>query len=487
MEGSLMTPGSLLIGGAWVKALAGESDDVTSPFDGHVVGTVALGRAGDASRAIDAAVSGFEKWRRTPAHERSAILLKAATLADERSEDIARIISAENGKSLVEARGEAGRSGEIIRLSAFEGSHLYGETLPLDANKGTGFDKIGFTVRQPVGVVVAIAPFNYPALLVLHKVAPALAAGNAVVLKPARATPLTALAIAQCFLDAGLPDGVLNVITGSGGEVGDALVRDPRVRKISFTGSTVVGEHIASIAGIKKMSLELGASGPVIVLDDADIEAAAHSISLGGYINAGQVCISAQRIIVAESIVVDFIEALTPKVQAIRVGDPFADGTAVGSLISRTEADRVSASIAAAVATGARLVTGGEQDGSVIQPAILADVDPYSPFAQDELFGPAVAISTAKDIGHAIELANSTAYGLGAGVFTNNIANSIRAIREIESGVVHVNWTQLWRADLMPYGGFKASGIGKEGPRSAIAEMTEVKTVIMHGTPWTTP
>jgi len=476
----------MLINGEWVEAVAGEREDVTSPFDGHVVGTVPLARAADATRAIDAAVSGFDRWRRTPAHERAAILMRAAALADERAEDIANIMSGENGKSLVEARGEAGRSGEIIRLSAFEGSQLYGETLPLDANKGTGFDKIGFTIRQPVGVVVAISPFNYPALLVLHKVAPALAAGNAVVLKPARSTPLTALAVAQCFVDAGLPPGVLNVVTGPGVEVGDALVRDRRVRKISFTGSTAVGEHIASIAGITKMSLELGASGPVIVLDDADIDAAAHSISLGGYINAGQVCISAQRIIVAESIVGDFLDALTPKVQAIRVGDPFASDTMVGSMISRSEADRVSASIQAAVAAGARLVTGGEQDGSLIQPAIVAEVDPYSAFAQDELFGPAVAISTARDVNHAIELANSTAYGLGAGVFTNNIANSIHAIREIESGVVHINWTQLWRADLMPYGGLKSSGIGKEGPRSAIAEMTEVKTVIMHGTPWTT-
>jgi acyl-CoA reductase-like NAD-dependent aldehyde dehydrogenase len=486
MRESPMSPGSMLINGEWVDAVAGEREDVTSPFDGRVVGTVPLARAADATRAIDAAVSGFDRWRRTPAHERTAILMRAAALADERAENIANIMSGENGKSLLEARGEAGRSGEIIRLSAFEGSQLYGETLPLDANKGTGFDKIGFTIRQPVGVVVAISPFNYPALLVLHKIAPALAAGNAVVLKPARSTPLTALAVAQCFVDAGLPAGVLNVVTGPGAEVGDALVRDRRVRKISFTGSTAVGEHIASIAGITKMSLELGASGPVIVLDDADIDAAAHSISLGGYINAGQVCISAQRIIVAESIVGDFLDALTPKVQAIRVGDPFASDTMVGSMISRTEADRVTASIRAAVAAGARLVTGGEQDGSLIQPAIVAEVDPYSAFAQDELFGPAVAISTARDVNHAIELANSTAYGLGAGVFTNNIANSIHAIREIESGVVHINWTQLWRADLMPYGGLKSSGIGKEGPRSAIAEMTEVKTVIMHGTPWTT-
>ena len=475
----------LLIGGRWVDAVNGEREDVTSPFNGDIVGDVAVARPADAELAITAAVSGFDVWRRTPAHARFAILTKAAALADERAEEMAQIMSRENGKSLVEARGEAGRSGDIIRLSAFEGSQLYGDSLPLDANKGTGFDKLGFTIHQPVGVVVAISPFNYPALLVMHKVAPALAAGNAVVLKPARATPLTALALAKCFVDAGLPDGVLNIVTGGGSDLGDALVRDPRVRKISFTGSTRVGEHIASIAGIKKMSLELGASGPVIVLDDADIDAATTSIALGGYINAGQVCISAQRIIVQENIVDDFLSALTPKVQAIRVGDPLAEGTAVGSMISRTEADRVTASIRAAVTSGARLVTGGEQDGSIIQPAIVADVDPFSPFAQEELFGPAVAVSTARNLEHAIDLANSTAYGLGAGVFTNNMSNSIRAIREIESGVVHINWTQLWRADLMPYGGFKSSGIGKEGPRSAIAEMTEIKTVILHGTPWT--
>ena len=447
-----MASHSLLIGGEWVAARAGETENVTSPFNGDIVGEVALARSADATLAIDAAVRGFDVWRRTPAHARFAILTRAAQLADERVEEMAQLMSRENGKSLVESRGEAGRSGDIIRLAAFEGSQLYGESLPLDANRGTGFDKIGFTIRQPVGVVVAISPFNYPALLVLHKIAPALAAGNAVVLKPARATPLTALAVAQCFLDAGLPAGVLNVITGGGSDIGDALVRDSRVRKISFTGSTVVGEHIASVAG--------------------------------GYINAGQVCISAQRIIVSESIVGDFLDALKPKVEAIRVGDPLADGINVGSLISRVEADRVMASITAAVSSGATLITGGQQDGTVITPTIVADVDPYSPFAQDELFGPAVAVSTARDLAHAIELANSTADGLGAGIFTNHLASSIRAIREIESGVVHVNWTQLWRADLMPYGGFKSSGIGKEGPRSAVDEMTEIKTVILHGTPW---
>ncbi|MCX6485110.1 MAG: aldehyde dehydrogenase family protein [Rhodoluna sp.] len=479
-----MSINSMLIDGQWVGAEGGRLETVCTPYDGSAVGEVPVASTKDAVDAIAAAARGFEIWSRTPAHQRVAILLKAAALADERVAEIAQIISKENGKSQVEALGEAARSGEIIRLAAYEGSQLYGETLPLDANKGTGFDKIGFTIRQPVGVVVAISPFNYPALLVLHKIAPALAAGNAVVLKPARTTPFTALAIAKCFTDAGLPNGVLNVVTGAGGEIGDFLVQDKRVRKVSFTGSTAVGERIAATAGVKKLSLELGASGPVIVMGDADIEAATSSIALGGYVNAGQVCISAQRIIVQESVMGDFIDALKPKVQAIRVGNPFTEGINVGSLINRTEADRVAASIRQAVVDGAQLITGGEQDGAFIQPAIVAGVDPYSAFAQDELFGPAVAISSAQDIGQAIALANSTAYGLGAGIFTNNMNNTIQAIREIESGVVHINWTQLWRADLMPYGGFKASGIGKEGLRSAVSEMTEVKTVIMHGSPW---
>lgn len=479
-----MSRNGLIIGGVSTHPHSGEFEPIHSPFNGDVVGEVAVADLTDVDLALAAATAGFQVWRLTPAHERFAILLKAAALVDERQEQIANIISQENGKSLVEARGEASRSGEIIRLAAFEGSQLYGDTLPLDANKGTGFDKIGFTLKQPVGVVVAIAPFNYPALLVLHKLAPALAVGNAVVLKPARSTPLTALALAQCFIDAGLPEGVLSVLTGSGAQLGDALVSDKRVRKVSFTGSTATGERIARAAGVKKLSLELGASGPVIVMSDADIEHAANSISLGGYINAGQVCISAQRVIVEESIMEEFLAALKPKVEAIKVGDPFAADTKVGALISKSEADRVSRSIRTAVSDGATLITGGEQDGAVIQPAIVANVDPYSAFAQDELFGPAVAVSSARDAKHAIELANSTIYGLGAGIFTHNMNTAIQAMREIDSGVVHINWTQLWRADLMPYGGFKSSGIGKEGLRSAVEEMTEVKTVIIHGQAW---
>ena len=459
-------------------------EDIKSPFDGAIVGQAPIASLASVASAIAKAVTGADLWRHTPAHIRSAVLMKAAALADERSEEIAQIISGENGKSLLEARGEASRSGEIIRLAAFEGSQLYGSTLPLDANKGTGLEKLGFTMRQPVGVVVAITPFNYPALLVLHKVAPALAVGNSVILKPARTTPLTALAIAKCFSDAGLPDGVLQVLHGSGSELGDALVSDSRVRKISFTGSTATGTHISSVAGVKKLSLELGSSCPVVVLDDADIEYATDAIALGGYINAGQVCISVQRVIVDKKVMGNFLDALKPKVEAIKIGDPKAADTKVGTLISQGEAIRVEAAIKQAVKDGATLLTGGARDKTLITPAIVFGVDPKSAFAQDELFGPAIAVSTADGIKEAIGLANSTVYGLGAGVFTKSVDVAIQSAREIDAGIIHINWTPLWRADLMPYGGLKSSGVGKEGVRSTVTEMTEEKTIILHGRSW---
>jgi acyl-CoA reductase-like NAD-dependent aldehyde dehydrogenase len=474
----------MLIGGKWAPAASGSSEEITSPFDGTVAGTVPVAGPPDVAAALAAAQAGAVTWRRTPAHERLRILLRAAELADERAPEIARLISAENGKAITEAVGEAGRSGDIIRLSAFEGAHLYGDSLPLDASRGTGLDKIGFTVRQPCGVVVAISPFNYPALLVLHKLGPALAAGNAVVLKPARSTPLTALALAACFVDAGLPDGVLSVLTGPGGVLGDALVSDPRVRKVSFTGSTATGERITRVAGIKKLSLELGASSPVLILPDADIDRAASAVAAGGYVNAGQVCISVQRVIVHPKISGDFLDALVPRVKAIATGDPLSPETGMGTLISAAEAERVRASIAQARADGARILTGGERDGATVAPAVVADVDPSSTFSQDELFGPAVAVSTAADWPAAIAQANGTAYGLAAGIFTGDVSAAVRAVREIDAGSIHINWTPLWRADLMPYGGLKGSGIGKEGPRSAVAEMTEAKTVVLHGQPW---
>src|SRR5918911_3433864 len=475
----------MLIGGGWRPAAgSGQTEEVTSPYDGSVVGTVPVAGTDDVDAALRAAEHGAQGWRHTPAHERMRILLRAAELADQRAAGTARTISAETGKTITEATTEAGRSGALIRLAAFEGTQLYGETLPLDANPGTGLDKVGLTVRQPCGIVVAITPFNYPALLVLHKLAPALAAGNAVVLKPARNTPLTALALAECFVDAGLPEGVLSVLSGPGSTLGDALVSDPRVRKVSFTGSTGVGERITQRAGVKKLSLELGASCPVVVMPDADLELASSAVAAGGFVNAGQVCISVQRVITHPRVNADFLDALVPKVKAIRTGDPTSPDTTMGSLISTAEAERVQRSVQAAAETGARILTGGERSGSIVEPTVVADVDPSSPFSQEELFGPAVAVSKAEDWESAIAQANGTAFGLAAGIFTADVAGAVPAIREIDAGSIHINWTPLWRADLMPYGGLKGSGIGKEGPRWAVAEMTEEKMIVLHGRPW---
>lgn len=480
---SALTAGKLLVGD-WVAARSGAVEPVTSPWDGRVVGEVAVAGVEDVDAALTVAEKGAALWRETPAYARMDVMSRAADLVGQRAEEIAQALSGENGKTITEARMEVGRAADMIRLAGYEGTQLYGDTLPLDANRGTGQDKIGFTLRQPCGVVAAITPFNYPSLLVLHKVAPALAAGNAVVLKPARTTPLTAILLAQAFLDAGLPAGVLSVVTGPGAALGDAIVSDPRVRKVSFTGSTGVGERITAMAGVKKLSLELGASCPVIVLPDADIEAAAAAVAHGGYANAGQVCISVQRVIAHPKVQGDFLDALVPKVRAINLGDPASDASQMGTLITEGEAQRVHAAIQAAAAEGASVLTGGDLDGATVSPAVVAGVSASASLNQDELFGPAVAVSTAEDWTDAIAQANSTAYGLGAGVFTSDVAGAVQAIRQIDAGVVHINWTPLWRADLMPYGGLKASGIGKEGFRSAVEEMTEVKTVILHGRPW---
>jgi glyceraldehyde-3-phosphate dehydrogenase (NADP+) len=468
----------MYVGGEWTDGA--RQEELRSPYSGEVIDTVPVAALADVERALASAVRGAAGQRRTTGHEREAILRRAGDLADARVEDLATTISRESGKAIAEARAEAGRAGDLLRLSGFEGTQLYGDSLPLDASAGAGLHRLGFTLRQPCGVVVAITPFNYPLLLVLHKIAPALAAGNAVVLKPARQTPLTALKLVEILLEAGLQPEAISCLTGPGGELGDALVSDPRVRKISFTGSTATGAAIARRAGVKKLSLELGASCPVAILPDADIELAAQAVALGGYANAGQVCISVQRVLVDRAIVGDFLDALVPKVEAIRAGDPASAD--IGTLISEREARRVETALQAGTReNGARLLTGGERDGAVIRPAVVADVHPDSALSREELFGPAVAVTTVPDIDSAVRLANATDYGLGAGIFTGNVANAVRFAREVDAGNVHINWTPLWRADLMPYGGLKASGIGKEGPRAAVEEMTDVKTIVLHG------
>ncbi len=469
----------MFVAGEWISGTRDE--EVKAPYDGKVIDTVPVGTAADVDRAIGSAVRGAARQRMITAYDREVIMRRAGEIADQHVDELANIISRESGKPITEATGEAARIGHIFRISGFEGTQLYGDSLPLDAAPNGGRNRLGFTIRQPCGVIVAIAPFNFPALLVAHKIGPALAAGNAVVLKPARQTPLTALKLTEFLLEAGLDPEGLSCVTGPGGELGDALCGDPRVRKISFTGSTKVGHRITTVAGVKRLSLELGASCPTIVLPDADIERAAAAIAVGGYANAGQVCISVQRVVADRRIVGDLLDALTPKVEAIKVGDPRDPATTLGSLISEGEAIRVEAALREGASNGARLVTGGDRDGSMLTPAIVTDVDPYSPLSQDELFGPAVAITPVADIDAAVEVANATEFGLGAGLFTGDVSNAVRFARDVDAGNIHINWTPLWRADLMPYGGLKASGIGKEGPRYAVEDMTELKTIVLHG------
>ena len=453
--------------------------EVTNPYDGSVVDTVPRADADDVEQALASAVRGSDAMAQLPGYERYKILHKAAELLEERQEDFARTLALEEGKIIPEARFEASRAVETITGSAEEAKRLSGETIPLDGAPGAG-DRFGFTLRVPCGVVAAITPFNFPLNLVCHKVGPALAAGNSVIMKPATDTPLSALKLTEVLLEAGTPPEALQCITGSGGVIGDLISSDRRVRKISFTGSRDVGEHICRVAGLKKVTMELGSNSPLIVMPDADLEKVAAATAVTGFTNAGQVCISAQRVLVNRGVYGDFIDALTPKVEALATGDPLDETVKMGPMIREPDAVRVSQWVEEAVGSGARLVTGGDRVGTMHAPTVVADVDPKMRISCDELFGPAVALTRFDSIDEAIAMANDTNYGLSAALFTENINWAMKFVRKVHSGNLMVNWGPQWRADLMPYGGLKESGMGKEGPKYAVEEMTELKMVIFH-------
>src|SRR5258708_7201657 len=455
----------MYVGGRWT-----DSPTVTSiiaPYSGETVDPVPVATPEQVELALATAEAGAAAMAKLTAYERCQIMLRAADLFAANLEDLARTITLEEGKPLSEARGECVRMPDFLRLCGFEGSQKRGETLTIDAHS-VGKGKMGMTVRIPCGIVVAISPFNYPLLLVLHKVAPALASGNAVILKPANQTPLIALKMTKLFLDAGLPENALQCITGSGSNIGPALCADRRVRKISFTGSTQVGEQIAHVAGVKKLSLELGANCRLIILADANLELAAQVTATGGFVNAGQVCVSAQRILVQRKVYADFLDALKKPVEVIKVGDPLADGVTLSAMINEAEAVRVSAWIDEAVAGGARLVTGGQREGAIYAPTIVADVKPNMRISCEELFGPAVAVTPVDNIDEAIALANDTNYALSAGIFTRDINCAWRFARGAQSGNVHINWSPLWRAGLMPYLRVWRRWICKERARGAV-------------------
>jgi glyceraldehyde-3-phosphate dehydrogenase (NADP+) len=456
-----------------------EKMEVTNPYDGSVIDTVPVADLSDVGRALASAVRGAKVMAKLPGYERWKILKTAAEILDARREELGRLISLEEGKILAEGRFEASRAVETIMGSAEEAKRIHGETVPLDGSPGSA-GKFGFTIRVPCGVVVAISPFNFPLNLLAHKVGPALAAGNAVVAKPASDTPLSALKLTEILLEAGLPPEGIQCLTGPGGVIGDALCADRRVRKITFTGSRDVGERICKTAGIKKITMELGSNSPVIVMPDANLEKVAVGVAATGYANAGQVCISTQRVLTVGKVYGDFLDALKVKVDTLTTGNQLDESVKVGPMVREKDAVRVEEWVREAVAGGARIVTGGKRDGAIYQPTIVADVKPEMRVSCDELFGPAVAVTPVKTIEEAISLANDSLYGLSAGIFTENLEWAMRFAREVESGNLHINWGPQWRADLMPYGGLKESGFGKEGPRYAVEEMTELKLVVFH-------
>ena len=468
----------MYIGGQWVDR--DEKIQVFNPYDNSVIDTVPAAGVEDVDLAVGSAVRGAEVMANIPAYDRYLMLRRAADLLEERLEDFGRTITLEEGKVIAEGRGEASRAVQTIGLSAEEAKRLYGETIPLDGAPGwTG--QLGFTIRVPCGVVAAITPFNFPLNLVCHKVGPALAAGNAVIIKPASDTPLSALKLTEVLLEAGVPPEAVQCVTGSGSLVGDPLVSDPRVRKVTFTGSRDVGEHICRVAGLKKVTMELGSNSPLIVMPDADIDKVVGATVSTGFANAGQVCISAQRIITSDKIYADYLDALKAGVESIGTGDPLQEGVGMGPMVRAEDAVRVNQWIKEAVGGGARTLVGGEYSGTMHAPTVVADVKPEMRVSCEELFGPAVAVTPFSDMDEAIEMANSTNYGLSAGIFTQNVDWAMRFAKEVDSGNLHINAGPQWRADLMPYGGLKESGMGKEGPSYAVKEMTELKMVVFHG------
>ena len=469
-----LTDRRLLLGGEWIET--GDWIDVTSPYSGDVVGRVPKAGAEEARRAVDAAQRAMADP--IPAHERAAILDRVAAALGERQEEVARTISAEAGKPMKAARVEAQRAVSTYTFAAVEARRLAGQVVPMEASQA-GEGKLGLTIRVPVGVVGAISPFNFPLNLVAHKLAPALAAGCAVVLKPATATPLSALLLAELETEAGAPPGWLNVLVGPASQLGDVLVEDPRVAAITFTGSGAVGWGLAERAPKKRVALELGNATPVVVAADADIEAAAAKCAAHAFSFAGQSCISVQRIYVESDAYDRFVERFLPKVEALRVGDPADEETDVGPLIDEESRDRVLAWIEEAKAGGAEVLAGGATtDDGLVRPTVIAGAGPGLKVSCEEVFGPVVTLNRVGSVDEAIELANGTRYGLQAGVFTASVATALDAARRLEFGGVTVNEAPTFRADQMPYGGVKDSGNTREGPAYAVRELTEERLVV---------
>jgi len=462
----------MFVAGEWVEREP--TREVRDPGDGSLIDTVPEATVSDMIAAVDAAVAAFESNHPLPAHRRITILREAAGQVAGRHEEFSRTIAREGIKTIREARKEVTRCVETLRVSSEEARRITGETVPFDQSPGAE-NRFGFYTRVPVGVVGAITPFNDPLNLVAHKVGPAIAAGNAIIVKPHEETPLSALLLAEAFEAAGLPPGLLQVVTGSGPVVGDALVTDPRVRTLSFSGGRETGERILGRAGMKKVGMELGSIAPVIVMADADLEAAVASNVSGAYWAAGQNCLHVQRLLVHEDIYDEFVRRFVSAAEGYRVGDKLDEETDMGPMITEEAARRVESWVREAVDAGARLLTGGSRDGTFYAPTLLDRVSDQCSVAAKEVFGPVTVAWPFHDLDEALDRANEVDFGLQAAIFTTDLATAFRAVDGLRCGGIMVNDSTDYRIDAMPFGGMKGSGLGREGVRFALEEMTEIK------------
>ncbi|UCD25732.1 MAG: aldehyde dehydrogenase family protein [Gemmatimonadota bacterium] len=464
----------MFVAGDWVDR--SERIEVRDPFDDAVLDTVPAATYDDVETVLAASVDGSRVARAMTTFERSAVLGRVGDLVEERSQSFARTIAQEGSKTIREARKEVSRCVNTLRSSAEEARRICGETIPFDSFPG-GEQRKGYYERMPVGVVLAITPFNDPLNLVAHKLGPAIAAGNAVILKPATVTPLSAIELTRAFLEAGLPPQVLQTITGYGSVIGDPLVSDERVRMISFTGGVEAGRHITARAGIKKIGMELGSNSPVIVWRDADLEWAVESCVSGAFWAAGQNCIGVQRIYVHRDVYDQFSAAFAARSDSYRIGDKLDEATDMGPMITEAEASRVEQWIGRAVESGATVLAGGDRSGTLVQPTVLEKVPSSVEVHCDEVFGPTVNLYPVGDLDKAIVEANSLNFGLHAAVFTRDVDTAFKIAGGLECGGVMINDSTDYRLDTMPFGGVKNSGLGREGIRFSIEEMTEPKVV----------
>ena len=463
----------MLINGKHISA--DDLAEVKNPYNGEVIDTVPVSHLNNVDLAIDAAVNAKDSIQEMSAFKISNKLYAVYEKLKDNKDELAELLTKEVGKPINESVVEVNRSIETLKLSAEEAKRIYGETVPLDGGiNGKGF--FAFTQRVPLGVVAAITPFNYPLNLSIHKIAPAIACKNTVIIKPPINAPLTVMKFAE-LVNEEFPDGVINTVTGYGSEVGDALVTSPEVDKISFTGSVATGLLIASRAGMKKVTLELGGNDPLVVLKDADLDRAVNGVMNGAYLNAGQVCMGVKRIIVDESIADEFTQKLVRETKKIKMGDPMDKNTVLGTLIDEDAARMVEETVNNAVKAGAKILTGGKRDGAFYEATVLDNVSPDMDVVVNETFGPVAPIIKVKSIDEAIKVANDTEYGLQAGVFTENFRDGLRCANEIEAGTVFVNKQSTFRTDNMPFGGFKNSGTGKEGVKYAVEEMTKINRI----------